>query len=303
MTTNSGRAGLNRFFPALRRTKARDANLRPTRRLPIVPIAILGVLIVCAILAPVIAPYPPLKIDLAHALLPPFYERGGSFEHLLGTDKVGRDVLSRVIHGGRVSLLLSTSVLVLGGSIGTVLGLISGYVSGRVDTAIQRGVEVILSLPTIMVALVAVYVLGQSYVSVVLVLSPFIAARFARMVRGEALTIRKRSYVALAQVAGASHARIIARHILPNVAGTIIVISTLEVGHLILLEASLSFLGVGVPPPTPGWGLMVADGREYLATKYWLSLFPGLVIMATVLSINWIGDWLRDVLDPKQQLL
>jgi peptide/nickel transport system permease protein len=191
----------------------------------------------------------------------------------------------------------------LGGSIGVVLGLISGYFAGKLDTAIQRGVEVILSLPTIMVALVAVYVLGQSFLSVVLVLSPFIAARFARMVRGEALTIRKRSFVALAQVAGASHLRIIAKHILPNVAGTIIVISTLEIGHLILLEASLSFLGVGVPPPTPAWGLMVADGREYLSTKYWLSLFPGLAIMATVLSINWLGDWLRDILDPKTQLL
>ena len=303
MTTRSGPLGRGRFLPAARGRGKRRENLRPARRLPIVPIAILGLLIVAAILAPLIAPYPPLRIDLAHALLPPFYEPGGSLSHPLGTDKVGRDVLSRVIYGGRVSLLLSTSVLLLGGSIGTVLGLISGYVSGKVDAAIQRGVEVILSLPTIMVALVAVYVLGQSYVSVVLVLSPFIAARFARMVRGEALTIRKRSYVALAQVAGASHARIIARHILPNVAGTIIVIATLEVGHLILVEASLSFLGVGVPPPTPAWGLMVADGREYLATKYWLSLFPGLAIMATVLSINWIGDWLRDILDPKQQLL
>jgi peptide/nickel transport system permease protein len=267
------------------RAKAADAALRPRRHVPVVPLVILVVLVLSAILAPIISPYSPLKIDLTHALLPPFYQAGGSLAHILGTDKVGRDVLTRLIYGGQVSLSLSVSVLLIGGSVGIILGLISGYVAGKLDTAIQRGVEVILSLPTIMVALVAVYVLGQSFLSVVLVLSPFIAARFARMVRGEALTIRKRSFVALAQVAGASHARII------------------EIGHLILLEASLSFLGVGVPPPTPAWGLMVADGREYLSTKYWLSLFPGLAIMATVLSINWLGDWLRDILDPKTQLL
>jgi peptide/nickel transport system permease protein len=304
VTARNGVARFGRLLPVGRgRAKPTDDALRPARRVPVIPLTILAVLILSAALAPIISPYSPLKIDLTHALLPPFYQAGGSLAHILGTDKVGRDVLTRVIYGGQVSLLLSVSVLLLGGSIGVVLGLISGYFAGKLDTTIQRGVEVILSLPTIMVALVAVYVLGQSFLSVVLVLSPFIAARFARMVRGEALTIRKRSFVALAQVAGASHLRIIAKHILPNVAGTIIVISTLEIGHLILLEASLSFLGVGVPPPTPAWGLMVADGREYLSTKYWLSLFPGLAIMATVLSINWLGDWLRDILDPKTQLL
>jgi peptide/nickel transport system permease protein len=175
--------------------------------------------------------------------------------------------------------------------------------AGSIDGIIQRGVEAVLSLPTIMVALVFVFVLGQSFTSVVLILAPFIAARFARMVRGDALTIRNMNYVLLARVAGASHARIIFRHILPNVASTLIVIATLEIGALILVESSLSFLGVGVPPPTPAWGLMVADGRDYLATKYWLTLFPGLAIVLTVLSINWIGDWLRDVLDPKRQYL
>jgi peptide/nickel transport system permease protein len=304
VTTRNGVARLGRLLPVGRgRAKAADAALRPARHVPVVPLVILVVLVLSALLAPIISPYSPLKIDLTHALLPPFYQAGGSLAHVLGTDKVGRDVLTRLIYGGQVSLSLSISVLLIGGSIGIILGLISGYAAGKLDTAIQRGVEVILSLPTIMVALVAVYVLGQSFLSVVLVLSPFIAARFARMVRGEALTIRKRSFVALAQVAGASHARIIVKHILPNVAGTIIVISTLEIGHLILLEASLSFLGVGVPPPTPAWGLMVADGREYRSTKDWLSLFPGLAIMATVLSINWLGDWLRDILDPKTQLL
>jgi peptide/nickel transport system permease protein len=283
--------------------KRAKAARRNARRAPIVPLVILGVLVLSAILAPIVAPHDPLQTNLRNTLAPPFFQAGGSIEHLFGTDKVGRDVFSRVIYGGRVSLLLAMSVLLIGGSVGTVLGLISGYFAGKVDAVIQRGVEAILSLPTIMVALVFVFVLGQSFTSVVLILSPFIAARFTRMVRGEALSVRQQTYVSLARVAGASHLRIIVKHILPNVSATIIVIATLEVGHLILVESSLSFLGVGVPPPTPAWGLMVADGREYLVTKYWLSLVPGLAIVATVLSINWIGDWLRDVLDPKRKIL
>jgi peptide/nickel transport system permease protein len=271
------------------------------KRMPVIPIVLLGGLTLAALLAPIVAPHPPLEIDLANALAPPFYHEGGSLEFPLGTDRLGRDIFSRVIYGGQVSLLLAFSVLLIGGTIGILLGLLSGYAGGGADSVIQRSVEAVLSLPTIMVALVFVFVVGQSFTSVVLILAPFITASFARMVRAEAMSVRNMNYVALARVAGASHARIITRHILPNVAGTIIVIATLEVGALILVEASLSFLGVGVPPPTPAWGLMVDDGREYLATRYWLSLFPGLAIVITVLSINWIGDWLRNVLDPKRQ--
>jgi len=273
------------------------------RRMPLIPLVMLGTLMLAALFAPIVAPHPPLEIDLSAALAPPFYHDGGSLDHPLGTDRLGRDILSRVIYGGQVSLLLAFSVLLIGGSVGVALGLVSGYVGGALDSLIQRAVEAVLSLPTIMVALVFVFVLGQSFSSVVLILAPFITASFARMVRGEALAVRNMNYVALARVAGASHLRIIARHILPNVAGTIIVIATLEIGALILVEASLSFLGVGVPPPTPAWGLMVDDGREYLATRYWLSLFPGLAIVVTVLSINWIGDWLRNTLDPKRQVI
>lgn len=273
------------------------------RQSPLIPMAILAILVVSAIFAPLLAPYPPLRIDLSNVLAPPFFHEGGSLAHPLGTDKLGRDIVSRVMYGGRVSLLLAGYVLLSGGTVGVVLGLVSGYMAGWVDVVIQRGVEAVLSLPTIMVALVFVFVWGQSFSSVVMILAPFIAAQFARMVRGDALAIKGMNYIALARVAGASHTRIIARHILPNVASTIIVIATLEVGGLILLESSLSFLGLGVPPPTPAWGLMVADGRGYLATKYWLTLFPGLAIVATVLSINWIGDWLRDVLDPKRRRL
>ena len=277
--------------------------LGSTRRMPLFPLAILAALIFSAAFADIIAPHDPLKVELINALQPPVYHEGGSMDHILGTDELGRDILSRLMFGGRVSILLALSVILLGMAAGVPLGLISGYVGGVTDAVIQRLVEAVLSLPTIMVALVCVFVLGQTYASIVLILSPFVAAEIARMVRGEALAIRRTNYTALARVAGASHLRIIARHILPNVAGTIIVVATLQVGALILVEASLSFLGVGVPPPTPAWGLMIDGGREYVATKYWLSLFPGLAIVLTVLSINWIGDWLQLLLDPKQQTL
>ena len=277
--------------------------LGSTRGLPIVPLLVLALLVVGAVFADVLAPHEPLQIELTNALQPPFYHDGGSVDHLLGTDELGRDILSRLMHGGRVSLLLALSVITIGGLVGVSLGLLSGYAGGMTDSIIQRAVEAILSLPTIVVALVFVFVMGQTYASIIIILSPFVAAELARMVRGEALTIRRTNYVALARVAGASHLRVIVKHILPNVAGTIIVVATLQVGALILVEASLSFLGIGVPPPTPAWGLMIDGGREYVATKYWLSLFPGLAIVLTVLSINWIGDWLRNVLDPKQQML
>ena len=237
------------------------------------------------------------------AFQPPFYQEGGNLEHPLGTDELGRDILSRLMYGGRVSLMLALAVTALGTMIGVPLGLVSAYLGGKTDSVIQRMVEAVLSLPTIMIALVCVFVLGQTYASIVLILTPFVAAELARMVRGDALAVRTANYTALARVAGASHLRILWRHILPNVAGTIIVVATLQIGALILVESSLSFLGVGVPPPTPAWGLMIEGGREYVATKYWLSLFPGLAIVLTVLSINWIGDWLRNVLDPKQQKL
>ena len=273
------------------------------RSLPLIPLVVLGALVLSAIFADILAPYDPIKVDLINSFQPPFYQEGGSVAHPLGTDELGRDILSRLMHGGRVSLVLALSVTALGMLVGIPLGLVSGYVGGLTDAFIQRLVEAVLSLPTIMVALVCVFVLGQTYASIVLILTPFVAAELARMVCGDALAIRRTNYASLARVAGASHLRILWRHILPNVAGTIIVVATLQIGALILVESSLSFLGVGVPPPTPAWGLMIEGGREYVATKYWLSLFPGLAIVLTVLSINWIGDWLRNVLDPTQQRL
>ena len=249
------------------------------------------------------SPHDPVAQDLGHTFAPPAWHEAGSFSNLLGTDKLGRDILSRLMRGARVSLSLSLLIIGIGGGSGVILGLISGYSGKRVDAVIQRGVEVILAMPTILVALVFVFAVGPSFESVMFILSPFLAARFTRIVRGETLSVRERDFVAIAQVIGTPTWMILWKHVLPNVFNTIIVLATLEVGHLILLESSLSFLGVGVPPPRPAWGQMVADGREFINSAYWITLFPGLAILAAVLSLNLFGDWLRDTLDPRRRQL
>ena len=273
------------------------------RRAPKIPTAVLGLLLVFAIFGPWIAPHDPVTVDMANTFTPPVWHEEGSASYLLGTDKLGRDILSRLIRGARVSLSLSLIIIGMGGTAGVVLGLISGYSGRKVDAVIQRGVEVVLAMPTILVALVFVFTVGRSFESVMFILSPFLAARFARIVRGETLSVRERDFVAIARVIGTPTWMILLKHILPNVFNTIIVLVTLEVGALILVEASLSFLGVGVPPPHPAWGLMVADGREFVASAYWITLFPGLAILMAVLSLNLFGDWLRDTLDPRRRQL
>lgn len=273
------------------------------RRAPVLPSTVLAVLLISALFGPLIAPHEPLDQDLLNSFAPPAWHSEGSFTHFLGTDKLGRDILSRLIHAARVSLSLSLLIILIGGGAGTLLGLLSGYSGKTTDAVIQRGVEVILAMPTILVALVFVYTVGQSFNSVMFILSPFLAARFIRIVRGETLSVRERDYVAVAKVIGSPTYRILLRHILPNVFNTVIVLATLEVGHLILLVATLSFLGVGVPPPNPEWGQMVADGREFVASAYWITLFPGLAILLAVLSLNLFGDWLRDTLDPRRRQL
>lgn len=279
------------------------ASLGVARRVPKIPTAVLLVLMIFATFGQWIAPHSPVAVDMANSFAPPVWHEEGTANNLLGTDKLGRDILSRLIRGARVSLSLSLFVIALGGGVGVALGLISGYAGGKVDAVMQRGIEVILAMPTILVALVFVFAVGRSFESVILILSPFLAARFARIVRGETLSVRERDFVAIAKVIGTPAWMILLRHILPNVFNTIIVLATLEVGHLILLESSLSFLGVGVPPPQPAWGLMVADGREFLTSAYWITLFPGLCILAAVLSLNLFGDWLRDTLDPRRRQL
>jgi peptide/nickel transport system permease protein len=274
--------------------------MRQARRYPLVPLALLTCLLVIpAALAPQVAPHDPLRGSLAKRLLPPVWQERGTIEYPLGTDKLGRDILSRIIHGARVSLAVSLVAIFVGGALGTGLGLLSGYFGGRVDGLIMRLVDLSLSLPTILLALVLVAAAGPSFATVITVLVVLLWARYARLVRGETLGIKQRDFVARARVAGASHTRIMTRYIFPNLVNSLIVLATLQVGYVILLESALSFLGAGLPRPLPAWGLMVADGRELIVTAWWVSMFPGLAIMLTVLSLNLLGDWLRDHFDPK----
>jgi peptide/nickel transport system permease protein len=274
--------------------------MRQAKRYPVVALALLTFLLVIpAVFAPLVAPYDPLKGSLANRLKPPVWQEGGSINYPLGTDKLGRDILSRIIYGARVSLMVSLAAIVVGGIVGTALGLMSGYFGGRVDAVIMRLVDISLSFPTILVALVLVAAIGPSFGTVITVVVVFLWARYARLVRGETLSIKERDFIARARVAGASHTRIMSRYIFPNVVNSLVVLATLQVGYVILLESTLSFLGAGLPRPTPAWGLMIADGRELIVTAWWVSMFPGLAIMLTVLALNLLGDWLRDHLDPK----
>jgi peptide/nickel transport system permease protein len=274
--------------------------VRQARRYPLIPVAMLTfLLVVPAVLAPQVAPHDPLKGSLANRLKAPAWQEGGSLAYPLGTDKLGRDILSRMIHGARVSLVVSLVAIVVGGALGTAMGLISGYFGRWVDAVIMRLVDISLSLPTILLALVLVAAVGPSFATVIIVLVVLLWARYARLVRAETLSIKERDFIARARVAGASHARIMARYIFPNVVNSLVVLATLQVGYVILLESALSFLGAGLPRPTPAWGLMIADGRELIVTAWWVSMFPGLAIMLTVLALNLLGDWLRDHLDPK----
>lgn len=270
------------------------------RRYPALPLAILILfLLVPAIFAAQVAPHDPLKGSLSKRLTPPVWAQGGTWEYPLGTDKLGRDILSRIIYGARFSLLVSLVAIFVGGSIGTALGVISGYFGGKLDALIMRMVDISLALPTILLALVLVAAVGPSFGTVITVIAVLLWARYARLSRGETLSIKERDFIARARVAGASHARIMLRYIFPNVVNSLIVLATLQVGAVILLEATLSFLGVGIPRPTPTWGVMIADGRELIVTAWWVAMFPGLAIMLTALSLNLLGDWLRDHLDPK----
>ena len=228
---------------------------------------------------------------------------GGNSRYLLGTDDLGRDILSRMIYGARISLIIAAVTLGIGGAIGTGLGLIAGYFGGLIDEMLMRIVDIFLALPLVLVALVLVVAVGQSFFITTVVLVLFIWVRFARQIRGEVLQLKTMDYVSLAKVAGASTPRILSVHLFPGVVNTLIVVATLQVSIVILVESTLSFLGAGVPPPTPAWGSMVADGRDFLADAWWISTMPGVAILLTVLSLNLFGDWLRDRLDPKLRQL
>jgi peptide/nickel transport system permease protein len=273
------------------------------RHLPWIPLIIIGGMVFAAVFAPILAPYSPTKQTLRDKLLPPAWQEGGTTEHLLGTDILGRDVLSRLIYGARVSLTVATTALLSGGLIGGVLGVISGYVGGKVDTVIMRAVDATLAFPTILFALLLAVTMGQGLLTVVLAVTLILWARFARVTRGEVLSLKTSDYISLARIHGCSSFRIMGIHIMPNVFNTFMVMLTLHVGLVILTEASLSFLGAGIPPPTSSWGQMVADGRAKVATAWWISIIPGVAITMVVIAFNLFGDWLRDRLDPKLRQL
>jgi peptide/nickel transport system permease protein len=256
-----------------------------------------------AVFAPWLTPHSPISQSLPDKLIPPFWEDGGTTKYPLGTDIFGRDVLTRLLYGARVSLVVAASALIVGGGVGLIVGILSGYIGGRVDILLMRIVDAALAFPTILFALLLAVTLGQGLRTLIIAVSLILWARFARVVRGEILSLKARDFIALARVHGCSPLRIMATHLLPNILNTFMVLMTLYVGVVIVAEASLSFLGAGVPPPTPSWGLMVAEGRGKIASAWWISLIPGVAITLTVLAFNLFGDWLRDRLDPKLRQL
>jgi peptide/nickel transport system permease protein len=271
---------------------------------PLIPITILVVLALVAIFAELIAPYNPEIGALGDRFKPPAWVAGGSDKHLLGTDHLGRDVMSRLIFGARVSMTVGFMAVIFAGFVGTTLGILSGYLGGWVDQVIMRITDSWLALPGLTFAIFLAAIVGPSATNIVIILALVYWTRYARIVRGEVLSLRERDYVRLAVVAGCSKWKIMQKHILPNVVNSAIVLATLQLGIVIVTEASLSFLGVGVPPPQPAWGLMLADGKKGLMAGYWwLTVFPGVCIMLLVLSANLIGDWLRVKLDPQLRQL
>ena len=271
---------------------------------PWIPALIIGVIAFVAIFAEVLAPYDPEIGVLGDRFRPPAWQAGGSEAHLLGTDHVGRDVLSRLIFGARVSMVVGFTAVIVAGVIGTTLGILSGYLGGWVDQVIMRVTDTWLALPALTFAIFLAAVVGPSQWNIVIILGAVYWTRYARVIRGEVLSLRERDFVRLAIVAGCSNKTIMRRHILPNVVNSAVVLGTLMLGIVIVTEAALSFLGVGVPPPKPAWGLMLADGKKGLMAGYWwLTVLPGLCIMFMVLSANLLGDWLRVKLDPQLRQL
>jgi len=252
-----------------------------------------------ALLAPQIAPWDPGRQMLMKRLRPPAWEARGLRGHPLGTDHLGRDILSRIVYGGRISLGVGLSAVTLSALIGVSLGLLAGFHGGRTDAVVMRVADVFLSIPYILLAMGVVFALGPSLLNVILVMAVTRWVQFARIVRADVLSIREREFVSGARARGNRSLRLLLRHVLPNALTPIIVVATLELAFMIIYESALSFLGLGVQPPTPTWGWMLADGRNYIATAWWLATFPGLAIMLTVLAVNLLGDWLRDTLDPR----
>jgi peptide/nickel transport system permease protein len=287
--------------PAPRSRRGRFLSALVRKRAGVIGLVIVLLNVAVALSAPVLAPHDPLDQDVARRLLPPAWLAGGGVEHLLGTDQLGRDILSRIIYGSRISLLIGLLSVVLSLPIGVALGLLAGYFTGRLDDITMRIADVQLAFPFILLAITIAGVLGPSPRNVILILAVGGWVVYARLARGQALSLREKEFIEAARSLGGGSMRILFRHMLPNVVSPIIVVGTFGVAQMILLESSLSFLGLGVQPPTPSWGGMLNDGRPYITVAWWLTTFPGAAIMLTVLGINFVGDWLRDLLDPRLQ--
>lgn len=268
-------------------------------RLPWIPLTIVVVLLVCSVFAPLLTPHDPGEVSILDSRTPPLQ----SFSHPLGTDVLGRDILARLIFGGRTAMFISLVALGTGAFVGTVLGLVAGYRGGWMDVTIMRAADAALGFPTVLVAMIIVTILGAGIQNIILAVVLTVWARFSRMIRGEVLSIKELDFVTFAKIAGLSTPMIIWRHIFPNTINTLMVITSLLVGQVILLEASLSFLGLGLPPGAAAWGIMVSEGKDEILQVWWLSLFPGISITVVVLAFNFFGDWLRDTLDPKLRRL
>jgi len=268
--------------------------IKSLRKMPLFGIIILLATVLTMVFAPYISRYSPYTTNLRERLQPPSFPT-----HLFGTDELGRDILTRTMYGSRTSLIVALAATLAAAIVGSLLGTISGFVGGKVDSIIARLTDMGLSFPVILFGLLLAVVLGPGLTSVIIAASLVVWARFARIVRGEALSLRKRDFILQARICGCSSLRIVMTHIFPNLMNTIIVLFSLNLGTVIIIEAALSFLGAGIPPPTPSWGQMVSVGRNYLDTAWWVSTFPGLAITLVVLALNTVGDWLRDALDPK----
>jgi peptide/nickel transport system permease protein len=274
----------------------------PPARLPILAIAVCVLLIVAALLGGVLAPYAADEADFGAVMVPPYGLEGGTVAHLLGTDQLGRDMLSRLIAGTRISMLTAGAAVLVAGTIGVLLGLIAGYLGGLVDAAIMRLVDAFLALPFILMALALVAALGTGVGNIILVMILTNWARYARLVRSEVLSIKRRDFVLLARVAGVRPLTIAMRHVLPNAQTSILVLAVLDVGRAIILESSLSFLGLGIQPPDMSWGLILAQGRTYMGIAWWLTVWPGLAIVLAVVCFNTVGERLRVKFDPRGAL-
>ena len=265
----------------------------------VIALAALALVVGAAVFAPHVAPFDPNSQDLDLRLRPPAWQAGGNWASPLGNDHVGRDIVSRIMYGGRVSLAVGASAVLLGGVLGTLLGGWAGYRGGWADELIMRAVDVQSSIPFILLAIVFMAVFGVSLRNLVIVLVLYGWVVYARLVRGQILSLREKDYVTALRALGGSHVRAMFQHILPNLVSSVVVLATLETANVIIVESGLSFLGLGVDPRTPSWGSMLSDGRDYVTSAWWLATFPGLAITMTVLCINVLGDWLRDRLDPR----